>query len=101
VGCCHTLLGHAAAAETSMTDETPSPDTEPCRRMGSVTESRLTEIEALYRKGFPDFLRVATAILGDRDRAYDAAQDACVRAVRASDQHRGEGRSSPGSGGSS
>jgi RNA polymerase sigma-70 factor (ECF subfamily) len=40
------------------------------------------EIEAVYREHFPRFLRIATAIVGDEDRAYDAVQEAFARALR-------------------
>lgn len=48
-------------------------------------------IEALYRRRFPDFLRVATAIVGDRERARDAVQDGFVDAVRSRSQQRDSG----------
>jgi RNA polymerase sigma factor (sigma-70 family) len=42
----------------------------------------LEELEALYRSRLPHFLRVAAAVTGDRDRAYDAVQEAFGRALR-------------------
>lgn len=42
----------------------------------------LEELETLYRSRLPHFLRVAAAVTGDRDRAYDAVQDAFGRAIR-------------------
>lgn len=42
----------------------------------------LGEIEAAYRAGFAGFRRVAAAILGDRDAALDAVQDAFGSAIR-------------------
>src|SRR5215217_3197457 len=42
----------------------------------------LAEIEAVYRRRFPAFLRVAVAIVGDEQLARDAVQDGFVRAVR-------------------
>lgn len=45
-------------------------------------------LEALYRQRFPDFVRVATAIVGDGERARDAVQDAFVHAVRSRNQQR-------------
>jgi RNA polymerase sigma-70 factor (ECF subfamily) len=42
----------------------------------------LEELETLYRSRLPHFLRVAAAVIGDRDRAYDAVQDAFGRAIR-------------------
>ena len=51
-------------------------------------DQRLVELEALYRRRYPDFVRVATAITGDRDRAIDTVQDAFVRSVRSRRQVR-------------
>ena len=42
----------------------------------------LDEIEAVYRSAYPRFLRVATAIVGEEQRARDAVHDGFVRAVR-------------------
>lgn len=49
----------------------------------------LGAIEAVYRRDRDRFLHVAVAILGDRDRAADAVQEAFASAVR----HRGGFRS--------
>src|SRR5262249_39067347 len=51
----------------------------------------LGEIERVYRARFDEYRRVATAIVGDPERANDAGQDAFAAAVR----HR---RSVPGEG---
>ncbi len=51
----------------------------------------LEEIEALYRERLPAFLRVACALLGDRERARDAVQDAFAAAVRRRQDFRGDG----------
>jgi RNA polymerase sigma-70 factor (ECF subfamily) len=52
----------------------------------------LSEIEALYRRGQPQYFRVAVGLLnGDRDRAHDAVQESFARAIRARDGFRGEG----------
>jgi RNA polymerase sigma-70 factor (ECF subfamily) len=40
------------------------------------------EIEAVYRRHFERFLRVATSIVGDEDAAYDVVQEAFARALR-------------------
>ena len=58
----------------------------------SRDEELLAEIEAVYRKRFGAFLRLAAAITRDEQGARDAVHDAFVRAVR----HRGsfEARSS-------
>lgn len=41
----------------------------------------LPDIERLYRDGFPRFVRVARAIVGDEQSARDAVQEAFTRAV--------------------
>ncbi len=53
----------------------------------------IEDIEALYRARFADFLRVATAILSDREAARDAVQEGFARALR----DRGSFRGGPGS----
>jgi RNA polymerase sigma factor (sigma-70 family) len=42
----------------------------------------IEELEQLYRERQPQFLRVAAAITGDRERARDAVQEAFGRAIR-------------------
>ena len=54
-------------------------------------DRRLEEIEALYRTRFAAFARVATAIVGDRERALDAVQDGFADAIRSRRTFRGEG----------
>ena len=49
------------------------------------------ELEALYRARYRQFLRVATAIVGDEAAAHDAVQDAFARALRSAHTFRGEG----------
>lgn len=44
--------------------------------------ARLEEIEELYRRDLERFLRVAAAIVGDRELARDAVQEGFVAAVR-------------------
>ena len=56
-----------------------------------MTDSRLAELEALYRGRFRVFLRVATAITRDEERANDAVQEAFAAAVREQRRFRGEG----------
>jgi RNA polymerase sigma-70 factor (ECF subfamily) len=51
----------------------------------------LAALEDLYRRRYRDFLRVALALLGDRDRAHDAVQETFARAIRARFGFRGEG----------
>ena len=46
----------------------------------------LGEIESLYRDRFADFVAVAASIVGDREAARDAVQDAFASAVRS--RHR-------------
>ena len=58
--------------------------------MGSRSLS-LRALEQLYRDRHPAFARVAVALLGDRERAHDAVQDAFARAIRARRGYRGQG----------
>jgi RNA polymerase sigma-70 factor (ECF subfamily) len=51
----------------------------------------LSEIEAVYRERFPEFRRVAAAIIGDRDAALDVVQDAFGSAIRRRKTFCGEG----------
>ena len=51
----------------------------------------LAEIEALYRARFLHFKRVATAIVGDAERAADAVHDGFTDAIRSRSRFRGEG----------
>jgi RNA polymerase sigma factor (sigma-70 family) len=53
--------------------------------------ARRTELEALYRRRFHVFLRVATAIARDEQRAYDAVQDGFAAAIRDERRFREEG----------
>jgi len=57
----------------------------------SVAEADLTEIEAIYRRRLAELRRVATAIIGSREPALDAVQDAFALAVHRRAQFRGEG----------
>jgi hypothetical protein len=54
-------------------------------------DRRLAEIEALYRERFPYFVQVAQAVVGDRERAVEAVQDAFVGVIRSRDSFRGDG----------
>src|SRR6266508_2647192 len=47
-------------------------------------------LEALYRRRFDDFLRIAAAITGDESLAHDAAQEGFGRALRSLPTFRGE-----------
>lgn len=54
-------------------------------------DRRYAELELLYRERFPYFTRVARAIVGDRERAVEAVQDAFVGLLKNRDSFRGEG----------
>jgi RNA polymerase sigma factor (sigma-70 family) len=56
-----------------------------------ASDERLLEIERLYARQFPRFVRVARAILGERERAIEAVQDGFADAIRARGTYRGEG----------
>ena len=51
----------------------------------------LDELEALYRSRLPEFRRVAAGIVGDRELACDAVQEAFASAVRKRRTFRGSG----------
>jgi RNA polymerase sigma factor (sigma-70 family) len=51
----------------------------------------LDEIEELYRKDLDRFVRVGTAILGDREAARDAVHDGFAVAVRKRKSYSGRG----------
>ena len=53
--------------------------------------ANLGEIEAVYREWFPEFRRVAAAIVGDRDAALDVVQEAFGTAIRHRKRFRHEG----------
>jgi RNA polymerase sigma factor (sigma-70 family) len=50
----------------------------------------IAELELLYRERYRQFLRVATAMVGD-EAAHDVVQEAFARAIRSSGSYRGEG----------
>jgi RNA polymerase sigma-70 factor (ECF subfamily) len=50
-----------------------------------------SELEEIYRRRYPHFLRVATAILGDEATAHDAVQDGFAQSLREQSSFRGEG----------
>jgi len=56
-----------------------------------VADRRLEELETLYRSRFAAFLRAATAVTRNEDRAYDAVQDGFATAIRERRRFRGEG----------
>ena len=51
----------------------------------------VSEIESLYRARYGRFVRVATAILRDEERAVEAVQEAFASALRDRTRFRGEG----------
>ncbi len=55
--------------------------------MGDDEES-VHALEQLYRNRYPRFLRLAYAVLGSREAAADAVQEAFVRALRSRDSLR-------------
>lgn len=54
-------------------------------------DTRLVELERVYRSEFKAFVRTATAYLGDVDAARDAVQEGVASAIRKRDTYRGEG----------
>ena len=50
----------------------------------------LAEIEALYRERYADFVAVAASIVGERDAAREAVQDAFAGVVRGHRDFRGD-----------
>ena len=57
--------------------------------MGSDAQL-LAQIEALYRDRFADFVAVAASIVGEREAAREAVQDAFAGVVRGRGDFRGE-----------
>jgi RNA polymerase sigma-70 factor (ECF subfamily) len=58
---------------------------------GEVGRASVSEIEMLYRSGYSQFVRVATAILRDEERAVEAVQDGFAAALRDRSRFRGDG----------
>jgi RNA polymerase sigma-70 factor (ECF subfamily) len=48
-------------------------------------------IEEVYRRRYTSFLRLGYALLGSRDQAHDAVQEAFATALRSRDSFRGDG----------
>jgi DNA-directed RNA polymerase specialized sigma24 family protein len=67
--------------------------------MRPFEDARLKEIESVYRSRFPHFVQVATAIVGDRELALEAVQDAFAGWFAAAAASARRGRWRPGSGG--
>jgi RNA polymerase sigma-70 factor, ECF subfamily len=57
----------------------------------SASDSTLDAIEQVYRRDLERFLRVAAAILGDRDPARDAVQEGFAQAVAKRASYSGRG----------
>jgi RNA polymerase sigma factor (sigma-70 family) len=53
--------------------------------------SSIEDLEDVYRRRYTSFLRVARALVGDRERGHDAVQEAFARAIRARRSFRGDG----------
>jgi DNA-directed RNA polymerase specialized sigma24 family protein len=53
-------------------------------------ENLLDQIESLYRDRFADFVAVAASIVGERESAREAVQDAFASIVRSRRDFRGE-----------
>jgi RNA polymerase sigma factor (sigma-70 family) len=58
--------------------------------MAPSDEQLLAEIEALYRERFADFVAVAASIVGEREAAREAVQDAFAGIVRRRSDFRGD-----------
>ncbi len=58
--------------------------------MRSADEQLLGEIEAVYREKFADFVAVAASVVGDREAAREAVQDAFAGLVRGRRKFRGD-----------
>ena len=58
--------------------------------MPSSDTKLLAEIEALYRERFSDFVAVAASIVGEREAAREAVQDAFAGILRSRGDFRGE-----------
>jgi RNA polymerase sigma-70 factor (ECF subfamily) len=56
-----------------------------------VSETRVRDLEEVYRLRYGHFLRVATAIAGDEDAGHDAVQEGFASALRHRKRFRGEG----------
>jgi RNA polymerase sigma factor (sigma-70 family) len=59
--------------------------------MRSKDDLQLQSIESIYRERFTYFEQVARAIVGDRERALEAVQDAFASVIRSRESFRGDG----------
>jgi RNA polymerase sigma factor (sigma-70 family) len=61
------------------------------RIVGMASNQKLlAEIESLYRDRYPDFVAVAASIVGEREAAREAVQDAFTGVVRGRREFRGD-----------
>jgi hypothetical protein len=60
--------------------------------------ARWDEIEDVYRGGYSGFVRVASAITGNRESGVEAVQDGFADALRNASSGQGVGRFRPGCG---
>lgn len=67
----------------------PTKEKRACDGNRDVRDSRLEEIEALYRMRYPAFLRVAAAIAGDEESGAEAVQEGFAGVVRSRGRFRG------------
>jgi RNA polymerase sigma-70 factor, ECF subfamily len=70
--------------------EAPMHDTNESELLTRARSGDSAAIDMLVRKHLPDVHAVTFRLLGDRDLAQDAAQDAVVNALNALDRFRGE-----------
>jgi len=68
----------------------PTRDTDEAALLARARGGDAEAVDALVRKYLPDVYAVTYRVLGDRDLAQDAAQDALVNALRGLERFRGE-----------
>lgn len=59
--------------------------------MTRMVGTTIAALEDVYRRRYARFLRVAIALVGDRERAHDAVQETFARAIRNRFSFRGDG----------
>jgi RNA polymerase sigma factor (sigma-70 family) len=55
------------------------------------SDDAMAQLEELYRRRYPHFVRLARALIGSPELAHDVVQDAFAAAVRSHDAYRGDG----------
>ena len=60
------------------------------QEQGASNALRIGAIEAIYRRSFTRFLRVALAIVGEREMAHEVVQEAFARAIQRRFQFSGQ-----------